>query len=158
MKVKLFIICFILISCNSKIESSNNNQIKNESFNINPLKPYSYEFVGENASLNRIDYFYLSGKLDYNKNFYKELQKTVYDKEKEIKNNYNLYSIYIYRETEELNASYNEPRESFDGKNKDLIAYIRFAENINDIFYIIKDGKVIYDCVEDSPMSFEFDQ
>lgn len=65
---------------------------------------------------------------------------------------------YVYTETDKFNNSYNKPREFFDGKNKNLIAYIRFTDSINDIFYILDNGIVVYDCVDNKPSNFEFEK
>lgn len=164
MKKLIYILSFTLISCNSKMQTKNNTQDINnkeaqvEDFILNPLHPYTYEFEGNNSTHNKIDYFYLSGAFEYGITYYTALQKGINEKQKEATNNYKLYSIYVYKETEELNKSYNKPREYFDGKNKDLIAYVRFKDSINDIFYILDNGYVVYDCVANKPLNFEFEE
>lgn len=164
MKRLLFILSFIVISCHGKIENKTNiqdvnyNEFQKDSFSLKILSPYTYEFEGESGSLNRIDYFYLDGSFNYNTLFYKELKKSADQIHENIEKDYKVYSIYIYKKTKELNASYNKPREFFDGKNKDIIAYIRFTDTINDIFYIIKEGAIVYDKVENKLLNFEFDE
>lgn len=138
-----------------KIDSKH---VLKEDFTINPLNPYTYEFEGRNGTTSRIDYFYLDGNFNYDEIFYKELKKSVDKIQEDVNMDYKLYSIYIYRKTEELNKAYNKPREFFDGKNKDIVAYIRFTDSINDIFYIINDGHVVYDNVERKSLNFEFDE
>lgn len=142
------------MSCNSKMQNKN----QTENIKLKPLSPYTFEFKGKNEASNRIDYFYLKGKFQYEDILYRKLNKIISEHYKKTKNQYKLFSIYIYKETEELNESYDKTRESFDGKNNDLLAYVRFSNTVNDIFYIIENGFVIYDCVNEKSLNFEFEQ
>tara|TARA_R110000751_G_C13790742_1_gene482098 strand:- start:5908 stop:6378 length:471 start_codon:yes stop_codon:yes gene_type:complete len=156
MKNILFFLVLILISCNNKMQ--NNNQIEDKELAIKPLSPFFYEFTGKNNMLNRIDYFYLEGDFEYNTAYFNKLQKLIDDHKKNIENKYNLYSIYIYKKTEELNSTYNKTREFLDGKNNDLILYNRYIDNKTDILYYIKNSDVIYDGIEKKKVNFEFEQ
>lgn len=130
------------------------NQTK---FEIKPLSPYSFEFVGQNDLTNKIDYYFLSQWSNYDEESFQKLKDSV-NLLTENKDQFKLYSVYIYKETDELNENFNKSKDWLDGHNHNLIAYIRFDEGINDIFYILKDGNVVYDNVKNEKVDFEFEQ
>lgn len=161
MKNLIFIISLVLISCNSKMQnkdqSNENAKVEEKSFSIKPLYPFNYEFEGEKDKLNRIDYYYISGDFQYNKSDYDRLQKMIEAKRQSIETDYYLYSIYVFHETDELNESYNKPREYFGAKYKDMASYIRYKNGVKNIFYILKDSYVIYDYLKNEKVDFEFE-
>lgn len=134
------------------------NKSKNEDLNLVKLSPYTYTFkVNENN--NRIDYFYLVNKISYDISQFEKLDiesKKTFDVNQFEK--YNLHSIYIYNQTDVLNDKYDNGREGLDGQNENLVAYIRYKNGIRDIFYILKDGNVVYDFLKKEKTDFEFDQ
>lgn len=151
MRKYLMVLSSILISCNS------NHKMKNQNIEIKPLSPFHNEFIDHEGSLNNIDYFYISDNNSLNNLFYKQLEDIITDHQKNILSKYKFYSIYIYKKTDELNKNYKKDKNSFDGHNKDLIAYIRFENKKLDIFYIIVDGNVTYDMIEKKETDFEFE-
>lgn len=133
-------------------------QKKKGDFNLVKLPPNSYTFKVDNKA-NRIDYFYVAGRFSYNLEDYKKLQNMINEKSKELSlNDYKFCSVYIYNKTDTLNDSYSNGKEGLDGHNKDLIAFIRYDNGKQDIFYILKDGNVIYDLQTGKESDFEFDQ
>ncbi|MFV0306099.1 MAG: hypothetical protein ACK5IC_11540 [Moheibacter sp.] len=126
-------------------------------FELKPLSPYSHMFKGRNNMENRIDYYYLNKLPSNDVQFYQQLKDSVFLLA-EKRYDFNLYSIYIYKETDELNEKFNKQKLWLDGHNKDLIAYIRFNNGENDIFYIIQNEIVIFDNVKNEKVYFEFEQ
>ncbi len=161
MKNLIFLISLVLISCNSKMQnkdqSKENAKVEEESFSIEPLYPFNYEFEGEKDKLNRIDYYYISGDFQYNTADYDKLEKIIEAQKQSLKTDYYLYSIYVFHETDELNESYNKTREYFGAKYKDMAAYIRYKNGVKNIFYILKDSYVIYDYLKTEKVDFEFE-
>ena len=92
-----------------------------------------------------------------NTKFYNQIESKIKALDPEVAD-YNLYSFYIYKKTASLNADSNLQKEDFDGRNRDLIAYIRFNESKHDIFYILKEGHVIYDARKKEKISFDFSE
>lgn len=133
-------------------------QNKSQDFQLIALSPITYVFkAGENK--NRIDYFYAEGNVLYNSSEYEILKKKVDEKTAHINlQNYNLYSIYIYKKTDILNNQYKGGKQNLDGHNQDLIAYVRYSQGKPDIFYIIEKGNVVYDELSGKEENFEFDQ
>jgi len=133
-------------------------QNKSEDLQLVALSPKTYEFkAGENK--NRIDYFFAEGDFSYNSAEYENLRNKIDEKIKEVNvKDYQLYSVYIYKETSIINKEYKNGREGLDGHNKDLLAYLRYSEGKKDIFYIINKGNVVYDKLSGKEESFEFDQ
>ena len=141
----------------NKDQSKENAKVEEESFSIEPLYPFNYEFEGEKEKLNRIDYYYISGDFQYNTADYDKLKKIIEAQRQSLKTDYYLYSIYVFHETDELNESYNKPREYFAAKYKDMAAYIRYKNGVKNIFYILKDSYVIYDYLKTEKVDFEFE-
>ncbi|SFC44240.1 hypothetical protein [Kaistella jeonii] len=128
-------------------------------FKLNSLPPTTYEFKSEGKN-NRIDYWFSEGDFVYQKKEYIKLKAIVAEKADSVTDlqGYTLYSMYIYKKTDILNANYDKGREGLDGHNQDLLAYIRFNKGKMDVFYILKDGNVIYDAVSGKAENFEFEQ
>lgn len=159
MKVNIiaFFILVLLFSCNS---NQTMNQAKIE---LHPLSPVSYEFkdpAPETKLLNRADFFYIDANGSLSTTEQKELLKIVNTQKDKIIGNYNALSIYVYRKTDKLNSTYKGSFQDIKGVyDNDLISYTRWMNGKMDIFYIIKDGNVVYDMAENKEVSppFEFD-
>lgn len=150
MKYLLLFTLLVFQFCNQK--KSMDSQRK---FELKPLNSITYEFSVDGNN-NRIDYFFIDGNFLYEEEYYHEIEKKIrnyYPSEKK-----HLYSIYIYNKTDEINDSFNKERKWLDGENKNLISYIRLTEGVPDIFYILKDGNVVYDNIKNKEINFEFDQ
>ncbi len=144
------IIILLFIACNNTKETNHPNM------ELIPLSPYTYTFDNDHEH-NRIDYYFMDMDFSYNEKSYRvlkdEIQTLIPAKSK-----FHLFSIYIYKKTEILNANYDKGKEWLDGQNQDLIAYLRFSEDALDIYYILKDGFVIYDGMQNEKVNFEFEQ
>lgn len=153
MKTKINILAMfalLLFSCNT------NKKMQN--IKIEPLSPYHYEFRDSDNNLDKIDYYFLKGDFQVNDNLKKELQDFITNYSKTNTKTYAYNSLYIYKETEELNNDYKGNKSSFDGLNKELIAYVRFNNNQLDIFYILEEGNVVFDLIKNQETNFEFEQ
>ncbi|MBD3905418.1 hypothetical protein NAL32_13665 [Chryseobacterium sp. Ch-15] len=120
-----------------------------------PLSPKMYEFSVD-EKLNKIEYFFLEGANEIPEN-HKLIEKLVAQEALNI-DNYNAFSIYIYKKTDRFNKEYKGDNESFDGYNRDILAYIRYTKGKQDTFYFLENGKVIYDNFKKEKVNFEFDE
>lgn len=153
MKTKINIItvfALLLFSCNT------NKKMQN--IKIEPLSPYHYEFKDSENNLDKIDYFFLKGDFQVNDNLKKELHDFITNYSKTNTKKYAYNSVYIYKETKELNNAYKGDKSSFDGLNNEIIAYVRFNNNELDIFYILEEGNVVFDLIKNQETNFEFEQ
>lgn len=153
MKTKINILAMfalLLFSCNT------NKKMQN--IKIEPLSPYHYEFRDSDNNLDKIDYYFLKGDFQVNDNLKRKLQDFITNYSKTNTKTYTYNSLYIYKETEELNNDYKGDKSSFDGLNKELIAYVRFNNNQLDIFYILEEGNVVFDLIKNQETNFEFEQ
>lgn len=149
---KLLIILLTFSGCTK----NNNASSMKKTIEIVPLSPYSYTFETDGRT-SRIDYYTVQNPPAEVKTLYHQLEKEINARYAKVKD-YKFLSIYIYKETNELNESFTGSNKSFDGRNNDLVAFIRFVNTKEDIFYILKDSKVIYDGVEDQKLNLEFDE
>lgn len=148
----LFLLIFLIFqNCN---QNKNMDTVNN--FELKPLSPFKYEFKVDNQ-YNRIDYYYLDGNFHLNKVYFQELKRKI-DKMYTSVGHKHFYSVYIYKKTENLNHLSQHNKSWLDGENQNLLSFVRFNEGINDIFYILKDGTVIYDMIENKETNFEFDE
>lgn len=145
----LIILLLVLAACKNG---------KRQNFELKPLGPNVQEFKsGKNR--NRIDYFYFKGNFTYEKSNYALLEKNVKTKlNSAIVQDYDLYSLYIYRDSDLLRKQHDGAINAFDGQNEKLVAYIRYKQGHMDIFYIIKNGKVVFDLITRNEEDFEFDE
>ncbi|MEH3112345.1 hypothetical protein [Pedobacter terrae] len=146
-KILLFLL-FLTTACKDR---------EPKNLELKPLSPVTYEFTS-GASTNRIDYFYISDGFSYQKSYYTILEKKVQQKIKKVNlKAYNLYSAYIYQQSAILNGKYNGGRAGLEGQSNKLFAYIRYQQNHTDIFYLIRDGNVVYNLLSQKEEHFEFD-
>lgn len=147
----LFLVFLIITSCNSI------NKMNKQNIEINKLLPSGYEFIGQNGEKNKIDYYYLKGDLVYDTTQYLQIRDFI-DSNVSEQDNYSTYSVYIYKESELINEGFEKDLKWLDGKNEDIISYVRFQDGQNDMFYILKKGKVVYDLILNEKQDFEFEQ
>ena len=146
----LSIILIFLVSCNKNKNTQNSK--------IHPLSPYHYDFKDNDENLNNINYYFLSGNFEIDENLKTHLKDFIDDYGKDEKTIYAYNSVYIYKETNILNRKFKDDKSSFDGHNKDLIAFARFNKNELDIFYILEEGNVVFDLLKNENVTFEFEQ
>jgi hypothetical protein len=155
MKKFTIIFCvFLLFSC-EKISSG----INEKPIHLTPLSPYQYEFSNQYGK-NRIDYFFIENDYQDNAGFRKELYNSVKNVKDKVDTPYNLYSIYVYKKTNEINENFSGEDNDLRGVyNDDLISYSRWNQGNIDIFYFIEDGKVVFDILKNDRVSpsWEFD-
>jgi len=145
----LIILLLVLAACKNG---------KRQNFELKPLRRNVQEFKsGKNR--NRIDYFYVKGNFTYEKLNYALLEKKVKTElNSAVVQDYDLYSLYIYRDADLSQKKYDGAVNTFDGQNEKLVAYIRYKQGKMDIFYIIKNGKVVFDLISGNEEYFEFDE
>jgi len=147
----------LLFSCNSH-QTMNKTKIE-----LHPLSPVSYEFkdpAPESKSLtDRADFFYTDADKYLTEEQRKELFDAVSAQKNKIEGSYNALSIYVYKKTDKLNPAYKGSFQDIKGVyDNDLLSYTRWMNGKMDIFYIIKEGNVVYDMVEKADVTppFEF--
>lgn len=146
-----FLFLFQMISCT-------NSKMNTQETVLKPLSPFTYEFQDNSNQLSRIDYFFDDDSFVYSDSSFENLKGNVFEIHENVIDDYHYYSIYVYKKTQTFNDNFEGQQTDFDGYNKDLLAYIRFVEGENDIFYILKDGKVVFDAIENQKVSFPFQQ
>ncbi|EHQ24977.1 hypothetical protein [Mucilaginibacter paludis] len=136
---------------------------KQSQISLHPLSPFTYEFK-DNAPqgkyvMDRADFFYADANKYLTKEQQKQLFAIVKAQKDKINGNYNALSIYVYKKTDKLNPTYKGSFQDIKGVyDNDLLSYTRWMNGRMDIFYMIKDGNVVYDMAENKEMSppFEF--
>ncbi len=88
--------------------------------------------------------------------FMKDLLKKIKIKYSKLKS-YNLLSICIYKKHTKLIKENYKGTDRYYAPNKDMIAFLRYNKSKNDIFYIMKDGYVIYDFIAKEDVNFEWE-
>jgi len=107
---------------------------------------------------NRIDYLYVENNFYFEKDTYQKLKDKIEEKHMQLLDGkYQLSSFYIYKKTDVINEHYNKGTVGLDGHNRDLLAYVRYGNGKMDIFYVLKDGNVIYDLLQNRQEGFEFE-
>ncbi len=162
-RLGLYLLVCFLIACDSSDSSLNVSPKKITKVELLPLNPYQYSFRCEHYLGNcRLDYFFSSRQDWQNEVFRKKLYKEVLQKSDKNIQHFRVYSLYVYERTKQLN-------EKFDGDfdklravyniNLNLISYTRWSEGKMDIFYLIENGNVVYDVLENEEINptWEFD-
>ena len=155
--IKLFAIVFcifLLFSCDDISPG-----VDEETIHLMPLSPYKYEFSNQYGK-NRIDYFFTDNDYQDDAGFREKLYNLVENIKNKVDFQYNLYSIYVYKKTTRLNENFLGDNNDLRGVyNNDLISYSRWNQGNIDIFYLIEDGKVVFDMIKNDPVSpsWEFD-
>ncbi len=139
----------------------NKNTVNNE-VEIKALSPYHYEFKDnmDTSALNRSDYYFTEHKFTAEKDFVKKLYDAVKNAAAKDVVKFKNYSVYVYEKTDKLNENFKGTKDNLHGVyDSSLVSYSRFVSGKMDIFYGIKDGKVVYDIMEFKEVSpsWEFD-
>ncbi|MET0090131.1 MAG: hypothetical protein ABW068_08970 [Candidatus Thiodiazotropha sp.] len=154
--VLLFVL--LLASC----ESNTLPPWSAESMQLHPLSPITYLFDSE-AGTNRIDYFFIDS--DYisisDARFRAALQKLAETAHSNLtEKNYGISSIYVYRRTSKLNHEFSGDAEALRGVfDNDIVSYSRWNKGQLDIFYLLDDGKVVFNLLTNESVDppWEFD-
>ncbi len=125
---------------------------------LTPLSPFSYEFSGQ-AGKSRNDYYFTPVQRDDPtiKETIGNLVKAAMEKSS---TDYERYSIYVYEQTDMLNGNYAGSADDLRGVyDNNLISYARWNKGALDVFYYIESGNVVYDLLNQKPVSpsWEFD-
>ncbi|MET0067183.1 MAG: hypothetical protein ABW076_12630 [Candidatus Thiodiazotropha sp.] len=130
-----------------------------ENMQLHPLSPFHHLFNSETGS-NRIDYFFIDSDDISDPRFRETLKNRVTAAHAELPEPYDISSIYIYRRTANLNQDYSGDADSLRGVyDEDLVSYSRWNQGLLDIFYLIDEGNVVFNLLEDQPVEppWEFD-
>ncbi|PWS29670.1 hypothetical protein DF947_21730 [Pedobacter paludis] len=137
-------------------------KVNNAPVKLLPLSPFTYTFTTPTAkkdgtTSSKNEYFFLNNNQETDRFLIAELHKKfkILDT-----GNYPNHSIYIYNKTETLNQNFKGNRDQLKGlHDDDLRVYIRYKMGKMDLFYLLKDGKVVYDGLHQIKIDppFEFD-
>lgn len=65
-----------------------------------------------------------------------------------------VHSIYVYRATGDIGKQFTGSADILRGQHaRQLLSFTRWTGEQLDIFYLIDDGAVVYDLLEDKPVS-----
>lgn len=143
-----FFIVFSSVACDSSV-----NTASTEPLQLTPLAPYLYEFSNEQGK-NRIDYFFINQENNNDAQFRDALYQLVVSKKPQNINEYALYSIYMYRKTEQLNERFTAKADFLRATYfDDVISYSRWNKGHLDMFYLIKNGDVMFDMIDNTAVS-----
>ncbi|MET0029299.1 MAG: hypothetical protein ABW101_16840 [Candidatus Thiodiazotropha sp.] len=127
---------------------------------LHPLSPITYLFDSE-AGTNRIDYFFIDSDNISDARFRDALQQQVEIAHTQLTDkNYDISSVYVYRRTSNLNHEFSGDAEALRGVfDNDIISYSRWNKGQLDIFYILDDGKVVFNLLTNESVDppWEFD-
>lgn len=126
---------------------------------LTPLSPYKHTFSGQYGN-SRADYFF-SSRGDWRDAGYRaRLVDLVRNTAGDAPKDFDSYSLYVYEKTATLNAGFDGDADALRGvHDADLISFTRWTRGKMDIFYLIEDGDVVYDVLEDEAINppWEFD-
>lgn len=131
-----------------------------ENIRLIPLSPYSHEFTHQGKKC-RIDYFFTAAGYREQKDFRESFYQAIKTVKSEDSSEYDLYSLYVYEETDKINENFagdmNDLRDG--GYDNYLMSYTRWNKDELDISYIIESGRVVFDMTKNEPVSptWEFD-
>lgn len=152
-----FLLLYLLIACDTTTPST---PLPGKIMvNLTPLSPYEHEFISQDGK-NRNNYFFTDPINWQDTQFRTELQKQLETIKAQSPADYTLFSIYVYKQTEELNEHFNGTVDSLRGSyDNDLISYARWNQGELDIFYLVDSGYVVFDMLKGSNISppWEFD-
>ena len=155
-RLLFFMVIFACLNaCDRGKKVEENAQI----LHLTGLSPYRHEFSNSNG-YNRIDYFFTQKADRLNPAFRKILYKAVLKEKAKLDSTYDLYSIYVYEKSKQLDENFSGTHDQIRGVyDNSLISYSRWRKNRLDIFYIIQKGNAVFDLLKNRTIKppFEFD-
>lgn len=120
---------------------------------LQPLSPYVHRFAGE-AGAGRIDYYFTAPPRRLDARFRARLREAVEAAARRNADGTTLRSIYVYKARDGIGAGFRGTPEALRGRHFNaLLSYTRWSGGQLDIFYIIESGRVVFDVLEDRPVS-----
>lgn len=120
---------------------------------LQPLSPYVHRFAGE-AGTGRIDYYFTAPPRRLDARFRARLREAVEAAARRNADGAALRSIYVYRARDGVGAAFRGTPETLRGRHFDaLLSYTRWSGGQLDMFYIIESGQVVFDVLDDKPIS-----
>lgn len=116
------------------------------------------EFSDSEGKLNRIDYFAIDQEVLLSSNFMEDLKKWVNKEVQTQAKNYNLYSIYVYKVSQDFDFKRDNAEKDLVSDRSRAVSYSRAVKGGIDMFYIIENEMVVFDVLknraEDPPWEF----
>lgn len=122
---------------------------------LRPLSPFTQYFDVQTTGKGRNTYYYVEPPSHIDAAFRHRLRSAVEAAEKTEGNQYiSLHSIYVYRATSDIGKQFTGSADVLRGQHaKQLLSFARWSGEQLDIFYLIDDGAVVFDLLEDKPVS-----
>ncbi len=121
---------------------------------LRPLSPFTQYFDAPTGK-GRSTYYYVEPPVQLDAAFRRRLQSAIETKEKTDGNaTMSVHSIYVYRATGDIGKQFTGSADILRGQHaRQLLSFTRWTGEQLDIFYLIDDGAVVYDLLEDKPVS-----
>lgn len=120
---------------------------------LQPLSPYVHRFATE-AGPGRIDYYFVAPPRRLDARFRARLREAVEAAASNSADEAALRSIYVYRARDGIGAAFRGTPETLRGRHFNaLLSYTRWSGGQLDIFYIIESGRVVFDLLDNTPVS-----
>ncbi|MDD4880373.1 MAG: hypothetical protein PHX10_02250 [Gallionellaceae bacterium] len=126
---------------------------------LTPLAPFSQVFSNVQGTF-RIDYFYTDRNGPNDAAAREDLRARVEKIHAGIPPGWSTHSIYVYKRTATLNDHFTGNADDLRGVYDDnLICFCRWNRHGPDVFYLIENGNVVFDMLENKPVAptWEFD-
>lgn len=120
---------------------------------LQPLSPHVHRFTGE-AGAGRIDYYFIAPPRRLDARFRASLREAVEAAARRNADGATLRSIYVYTAHGGIGASFRGTPETLRSHHFNaLLSYTRWSSGQLDMFYIIESGRVVFDVLENRPVS-----
>lgn len=158
-RLGITLLLLLLVACDNTSPTAPEEQ--NSPVKLIPLSPYELSFRCDHGLGNcRTSYFFAPRQHWKNPAFRKKLLKEVLQKPAKDIQKLSFYSLYVYEKTKELNTNFKGNADALSGTYRsNLMSYSHWKEGKMDMFYLIKDGNIVYDILEDRVIkaTWEFD-
>lgn len=121
---------------------------------LQPLAPCVHRFDTPDGK-GRNNYFFIPNPRQLDAPFRRRLRELVEAAEKSADTDDSaVHSIYVYRATHGIGAQFQGTPDALRGNHADqLVSFTRWSGGRLDMFYLIDKGQVIFDLIDDKPVS-----
>ena len=121
---------------------------------LQPLTPFVYRFDTPDGKA-RNNYYFIPTPRQLDAPFRRRLHELVEAAAKSADTDDSaIHSIYVYRATQGIGAQFQGNHDALRGNHAEqLLSFARWSGGRLDMFYLIDKGQVIFDLLEDKPIS-----
>lgn len=154
MKTQIASLLMLLAACGGCRPSEQNSALNLPPLQLHPLSPFTQYFdipTGKGSNT----YYYVEPPEQLDAAFRHRLRSAVEAAEKTNASKImTVHSIYVYRAIGSIGKDFNGSVEMLRGHHaRQLLSFARWTDEQLDIFYIIDNGQVVFDLLEDKPVS-----